>query len=305
MFSGKSIHLAALGEGLYELCFDRQGESVNKFDIGTHAELASALAELKALQDLRGLLISSAKNVFIVGADIFEFIPLFQQAQGEILDIMLKCSRGFAAYEELPVPTVCAINGYALGGGFEMALVADYRVMSSQAQVGFPEVTLGIIPGYGGTVRLPRVTPLEAALQWITSGTPQKADAAKAAGAVDVVVEPDALRATALQMLRDAISGQADWRGKRAQRLAPRAFDAATAERIRAGLGERPQLLPAATAALESISHSVSLPLGDALAAESRDFATIAKTEGAAQQVQKFIDDQEAKRKAKEAAKRA
>ena len=302
MFSGKSIRLASLGDGLYELCFDRQGESVNKFDTATHAELALTVAELKAIADLKGLLITSAKGVFIVGADIYEFVPLFKQHPDQITDIMLGCSRGFAAFEDMLVPTVCAINGYALGGGFELALIADYRVMSSQAQVGFPEVTLGIIPGYGGTVRLPRVAGLETALTWITSGAPQKADGAKASGAVEAVTEPDVLRATALQMLKDAASGKLDWRARRTQRLAPRAFDANVAEEIRAGLGARPQLLPAATAALESISRSVTLPVADALATESRDFAAIAKTDDAARQVQKFIDDQEARRKAKEAA---
>src|SRR6185369_12161525 len=95
MFNGKSIRVAALGAGLYELCFDRQGESVNKFDIATHAELATALAEIKGQPDLKGLLITSGKGVFIVGADIFEFIPLFKQHSDQIADIMLKCSRGF------------------------------------------------------------------------------------------------------------------------------------------------------------------------------------------------------------------
>jgi 3-hydroxyacyl-CoA dehydrogenase/enoyl-CoA hydratase/3-hydroxybutyryl-CoA epimerase/enoyl-CoA isomerase len=305
MFNGKSIRVAALGAGLYELCFDRQGESVNKFDIATHAELATALAEIKGQPDLKGLLITSGKGVFIVGADIFEFIPLFKQHGDQIADIMLKCSRGFAAFEELPVPVVCAINGFALGGGFELALIADYRVMSSQAQVGFPEVTLGIIPGYGGTVRLPRVAGLEIGLEWITSGAAQKADSAKATGAVDVVAEPDALRATALQILNDAVTGKVDWRAKRTQRLAPRKFDAAVAELVRGGLGARPHLLPAASAAFESISRSVALPMAEALASESRDFAAIARTDDAVRQVQKFIDDQEARRKAKEAAAKA
>ena len=308
MFSGKSIRVTALGDGLFELCFDRQGESVNKFDIATHEELAAALHDLQNAADLKGLLISSAKKVFIVGAAIFEFVPLFKQHPEEITGIMLKSSRGFAAFEELPVPIVCEINGYALGGGFEIALVADYRVMSSQAQVGFPEVTLGIIPGYGGTVRLPRAVSidcgLETSLEWITSGAPQTAGSAAAAGAVDMVAEPDALRATALQLLKDAVSGKADWCAKRAQRLAPRHSDTAAVEVVRAGLSARPHLLLAATAALESIARSVSLPMADALATESRDFAAIAKTEDAARQVQKFIDDQEAKRKAKEMQKK-
>jgi 3-hydroxyacyl-CoA dehydrogenase / enoyl-CoA hydratase / 3-hydroxybutyryl-CoA epimerase / enoyl-CoA isomerase len=301
MFSGKSIRTAALGNGLYELCFDRQGESVNKFDIGTHAELAAALADIKAAIDLKGLLITSAKNVFIVGADIFEFVPLFKLHPQQIADTMLKCSRGFAAFEDLPVPTVCAINGYALGGGFELTLIADYRVISSQAQVGFPEVTLGIMPGYGGTVRFPRVAGLALGLEWITSGAAQKADSALAAGAVDTVVEPDALRASALQLLNDAVSGKADWRAKREQRLAPRAGNDAIVASVRAGLNARPHLLPAATAALESIARSISLPIAEALAAEVRDFGVVAATEDAARQVQKFIDDQEAKRLAKAA----
>ena len=122
---------------------------------------------------------------------------------------------------------------------------------------------------------------------------------------MDSVVEPEQLRATALQTLSEAVSGKLDWRAKRMQRLAPRAAEATVVDAMRAGLDDRPMLRAAATAALESIARSVSQPMADALAAESRDFATIAKTEAAAHQVQKFIDDQEAKRKAKEAAKRA
>ncbi len=309
MLNGKSIRVSALGDGLYELCFDRQGESVNKFDLGTHAELASAFAEIQAAPDLKGLLISSAKGVFIVGADIFEFLPLFKQHQADIAGEMLRCSNGFSAFEQLPVPIVCAINGYALGGGFELALIADYRVMSTQAQVGFPEVTLGIIPGYGGTVRLPRAlkseTGLDVALDWVTSGAPQKADVALAVGAVDVVAEPDALRAAALQLLGDAVSGRQDWRAKRLQRLAPRASDAAAIQRIRTGIATRPHLLPAATAALESMARSVCQPIAEALTTEAADFSVIARTDDAAQQVQKFIDDQIARKKAKEAQKAA
>jgi 3-hydroxyacyl-CoA dehydrogenase / enoyl-CoA hydratase / 3-hydroxybutyryl-CoA epimerase / enoyl-CoA isomerase len=173
--------------------------------------------------------------------------------------------------------------------------------MSSQAQVGFPEVTLGIIPGYGGTVRLPRVTGLEIGLEWITSGASQTANSAVVAGAVDVVVEPETLRMTALQVLKNAVSGEQDWRAKREQRLAPRAGNVVIVEQIRAGLAARPHLLLAAIAALESMARSISLPAAEALVAESNDFTSIAKTDDAARQVQKFIDDQEAKRKAKEA----
>ena len=97
----------------------------------------------------------------------------------------------FSDIEDLPYPTVAAINGFALGGGLEICLTCDKRVISSSASIGLPETGLGIMPGWGGTVRLPRLVGFNLALGWIVYGAPQSADQAMAAGAVDLISEPN------------------------------------------------------------------------------------------------------------------
>ena len=92
------------------------------------------------------------------------------------------------------MPTVAAINGVALGGGFELCLAADYRVLADDGKVGLPEVKLGIFPGFGGTVRLPRLIGCDNAIEWIASGNETKAIEALRVGAVDAVVPHAQLR---------------------------------------------------------------------------------------------------------------
>ncbi|WP_350608616.1 enoyl-CoA hydratase-related protein, partial [Pseudoalteromonas sp. MER144-MNA-CIBAN-0113] len=94
----------------------------------------------------------------------------------------------FDAIEDLPFPTLSAINGMALGGGCEWALATDYRVASETAKMGLPEVKLGIMPGFGGTVRLPRIIGADNAMMWITSGSTNRAADALKVGAFDAVV---------------------------------------------------------------------------------------------------------------------
>ena len=159
MYQGQSIQVRKLDGGVAELCFDRQGDAINKFDVRTLEELRAAGEALKKDGGVKGLLVTSAKDVFIVGADITEFGKNFQQSEEEIAKWALAANDVFNAIEDLPFPSVTAVNGVALGGGFEMALATDYRVMSAGAQVGFPEVKLGIYPGFGGTVRAPRPRP--------------------------------------------------------------------------------------------------------------------------------------------------
>ncbi|HEY6898814.1 MAG TPA: enoyl-CoA hydratase-related protein [Rhodocyclaceae bacterium] len=304
-YTGQSLRVTALGEGLYELCFDRQGESVNKFDAATHVELHDAVAALRACADLKGLLLSSAKGVFIAGADIFEFIPQFRQDVDLVTAEILACSRGFAALEDLPVPIVCAINGYALGGGFELALCADYRVMAAGAQVGLPEVTLGIMPGWGGTVRLPRLCGLATALDWIVGGRFHNAEEALEVGAADAVADLEALRDSALQWLRAAVAGEHEWRGRRRWRLAPYQADTALLAEARARLAPVARHQPGPLRAVDTIGSTASLPRDEALALEARAFAEIGKTEAAAAMIQVFANDQLFKKRIKEAGRRA
>src|SRR5699024_3760873 len=209
-------------DGIAELCFDAHEGSVNKFDQATLEELAQAAAKLGSEAGIKGLLVTSAKPAFIVGADIMEFGQLFAGTDEQLRSWLAERANSvFSAIEDLPYPTVTAINGFALGGGLEMCLATDFRVMSEQAQVGLPETKLGIIPAFGGTVRLPRLIGADNAIEWIASGKPRKPAEALAAGAVEAVVAPDQLQAAARDVLQRAIAGEFDWQARARLKQAP------------------------------------------------------------------------------------
>ena len=215
IYEGKAITVKALDSGIVELRFDLKGESVNKFNRLTLGELRQAVDTIKADAAIKGVIVSSGKNVFIVGADITEFVENFKLPEAELVAGNLEANRIFSDFEDLQVPTVAAINGIALGGGLEMCLAADYRVMASTARIGLPEVKLGIYPGFGGTVRLPRLIGADNAIEWIASGKENRAEDALKVGAVDAVVVPEQLQAAALDLLQRAIAGEFDHKAKR------------------------------------------------------------------------------------------
>ena len=127
---GQAVQVLPLDSGLVELRFDLPGESVNKFDTATIGELRTAAGELRATKGLRGLLITSGKDVFCVGADITEFLSHFGKSEKELARWLLETDAVFSAIEDLEAPSVVAINGISLGGGFELCLAASYRAMS-------------------------------------------------------------------------------------------------------------------------------------------------------------------------------
>ncbi|HIY71740.1 MAG TPA: enoyl-CoA hydratase/isomerase family protein, partial [Candidatus Luteimonas excrementigallinarum] len=143
-------------DGVLVLSLDREGESVNTFSQDVLVELDSLLERL-ALDPPRALVLRSAKaKGFIAGADIREFRQFDEK--GTIGDSIRRGQQVFQRLAELPCPTVAAIHGFCMGGGTEIALACDYRVASSDdsTRIGLPEVNLGIYPGWGGSVRLPR-----------------------------------------------------------------------------------------------------------------------------------------------------
>ena len=155
---------------------------VNALGRDLRAEFIDAIAEASKRTQIKALLILSAGNLFSAGADLKEFEtglgqPSLQQVE--------------AALEGSSVPVVAAINGLALGGGLELAMACHYRIAHKSAKLGLPEITLGIIPGGGGTQRLPRLIGARPALEMILSGTPLSAEEAKSKGLVDEVVESD------------------------------------------------------------------------------------------------------------------
>lgn len=301
MFQGESIVVLLLADGLVELRFDRRGEAINKLDARTVEEFRQATASIAAEESVRGVLVTSAKTVFIVGADINEFSATFRKAEEAIAIDVRAGNETFNRFEDLPVPSVVAINGFALGGGLELALLAPLRVMSETAKIGVPEVKLGLLPGFGGTVRLARTAGLATAMEWVASGASHGADEALQAGIVNEVVPPELLRDRALDLLRRAARGDIDWRGAQRCKRVPvspslqcalqagnAAYKAATVREARHQ--------PAAAIALDMMVKAAQLDRGRALDLESAAFGRVAKTQAASSLVQAFLNEQALKK---------
>jgi 3-hydroxyacyl-CoA dehydrogenase/enoyl-CoA hydratase/3-hydroxybutyryl-CoA epimerase/enoyl-CoA isomerase len=303
-YEGRAVKVLPLDGDLVELRFDLQGESVNKFNAATLAELKEAVADVRGRAGRRGLLVTSGKDVFCVGADVTEFLLHFQKSEEELARWLLDTDALFSAIEDLDAPSVVAINGIALGGGFELCLAASYRVMSTAAKVGVPETKLGLFPGWGGTVRLSRVCGADTAIEWIAGGEPWAAADALKAGAVDAVVAPADLRDAALAMLKDAADGKLDWRARREEKKAPLKLDPVEAGMVFTSskafvTGKAGPHYPAPVAAIEVIEKGAGKPRDEALAIEARGFARIAKSEAAHALVSVFLADQAVKKIAK------
>ncbi len=183
-------HAEQRPDGVVLLTFDRGGESVNTFAQDVLVELDTLLERL-ALDPPKALVLRSGKaKGFIAGADIREFAEF--DAKGTIGDSIRRGQQVFQRLAELPCPTVAAIHGFCMGGGTEIALACRYRVASSDpsTRIGLPEVKLGIYPGWGGSVRLPRLVGTPAAMDMMLTGRTLSASAAKAIGLVDRVADP-------------------------------------------------------------------------------------------------------------------
>jgi 3-hydroxyacyl-CoA dehydrogenase/enoyl-CoA hydratase/3-hydroxybutyryl-CoA epimerase/enoyl-CoA isomerase len=302
-YQGKALKVEALGEGIVELQFDLQDESVNKFNQVALTEIGEVVALLQQQSDLKGLLITSAKSTFIVGADITMFHGVFAKSAEEIIAMNLGINNTFSALEDLPCPTVVAINGLALGGGFELCLCADYRVMAAEAKVGLPEVKLGIFPGWGGTVRLPRLIGPDNAFDWICAGSEKGADVALFEGAVDVVVPQEKLREAALDLLDECIAGAFDYRANREEKRQPLALgklDTLMAFETAKGFiaGKAGPHYPAPVAAINAMQQHAGLARDEAILVEAKAFAEVAKTEVCRNLVGLFLNDQTIKKAA-------
>jgi len=303
-YEGQAIKCRNLEGNIVELKFDSLNESVNKFDQNSIEELREVIYKLSADKSVKGLLVSSGKETFVVGADINEFLKGFQLPQDELVKWVKSGQKVFLDLENLEIPSVCAINGSALGGGFEFGLACSYRVVSNKAKVGLPEVKLGILPGLGGSSRLPRMVGVDSALEWIAGGAENEPYKALEIGAIDAVVDHEILHDAALEILNKAISGELNWKAKRSEKKQPiklnvnesmMAFETARAFIIgKVGLN-----YPAPLATVGVIQAGASLSLEEALDIEAEGFAELAKSSEAAALIGLFLGDQLLKKKAK------
>lgn len=195
-------------------------EALNALNREIVDEIDEAVDNIRADKDIKVLLVYSEKN-FAAGADIKDMINCDQKAAKEFA-----FSSTFNKIEDLEIPAIAVIEGYALGGGLELALACDLRIASENSKLGFPETGLGIMPGAGGTIRTPRLIGEAKALELVLFGTIISAGEALNIGLINKVSEPD-------HLLDDAMK----WAGKICKG-APIALK--TAKRtIRAGMEEK------------------------------------------------------------------
>ena len=270
-----NISLNFGADGIAVLTLDRQNSSANVFDVATMNELDAHLATLEARRDLKGLVLVSAKaRIFIAGADLNAFAGADVSQLGAIVDLG---HRVFTRLERLAIPSVAAINGVCLGGGCELALACDWRVASLDklTKIGLPETQLGILPAWGGSVRLPRLIGLPAALAIILAGKQVAAQPALKQGLVDDVAHPEYLLAAAKKLLA---------RGKRPL-SAPKGLLNSALLRPLVALKAKKDVLaktqghyPAPLKALEVCRAAFGRPLAAGLALERAAFLELVQT---------------------------
>ncbi|MCR5809050.1 MAG: enoyl-CoA hydratase/isomerase family protein [Clostridiales bacterium] len=172
-------------------------EALNALNSAELEGLKEAAEKVREDEEIRVLIITGEGKSFVAGADIAEMKDLDAEKGREF---GLKGQAALSAVEALPIPVIAAVNGFALGGGCELALCADIRLASEKAKFGQPETGLGITPGFGGTQRLPRVIGLPKALELIYTARIIRADEAERIGLVDRVLPPEELMPEAIKL---------------------------------------------------------------------------------------------------------
>lgn len=307
-YNGQAFRLESKSDHILQVTFDLKDQSANVFNALALKELAEVLDLVKKQKDTQGLIFASAKDGFVFGADITEFLGHFKKTEAEMQTWIAEINKSFCGFEDLPFPTVAAVNGFALGGGFEIALAMDFRVCGTKAQVGLPETKLGIIPGWGGTVRLPRLIGADHAIEWVSGAKYYKAAEAFKFGAVDAVVDDSKTLEASMMLLSRAMKGEIDWKARRAQKTSPLKLDKIESMMSFDGskafvAGMAGPHYPAPVAAVESMQQGALKTRDEALAIEGALFAKMAKTPTAECLVQVFLGDQYLKKVAKKATK--
>ena len=232
---------------------------LNALNASVIAELGQAATEAATDASVRAVVLTgSGEKAFVAGADIAEFVGM---SAGEAEALSRRGQRLCDAIEALPKPVIAAVNGFALGGGCELAMACHLRVASANARFGQPEVKLGLIPGYGGTQRLPRLVGRGRALELLLTGGTIDAATALGWGLVNRVVEAGELHGAA-QKLAEEIAA-----------VAPRA----------------------AARCLEAVDLGLNLPLGQAQRHEAALFGLCFATEDAREGSAAFLEKRPAR----------
>jgi enoyl-CoA hydratase len=200
--SYQNILLEVAG-GVATLTINRP-DKLNALNGATLGELEQAFEHCRSSESVRALIVTGAgEKAFAAGADIKE---LAQMTPLSAKDLAYRGQQVLARVEHMGKPTVAMINGFALGGGLELALACNLRTASTSARMGLPEVSLGIIPGYGGTQRLGRIAGPAVAREWILTGEQYSAEEAHRVGVVNRVFPPAELRAGTMKLVETILS---------------------------------------------------------------------------------------------------
>jgi enoyl-CoA hydratase len=233
-------------------------DKLNALNAATIAELGLAIVELRARDDVAGVILTGAGRAFIAGADISEIAA---RTPVEAKALARAGQQVFRRFETSPKPVIAAVNGFALGGGCELAMACHVRVASEAAKFGQPEVKLGLVPGYAGTQRLPRLVGRGRALQLLLTGEMIDAAEAYRIGLVNAVVPPGELL-----------------------------------DRARALLGQMLANAPLALAlCIEAVNAGVDLPLDEAQQLEANQFGLAASTEDMKEGTRAFLEKRPAR----------
>jgi enoyl-CoA hydratase/carnithine racemase len=238
-------------DGVGTIRLDRP--KMNAINEQLHWEVRAAAQEASERADVRAVVLYGGERVFAAGADIKAMSRL--DAAG-MDDWGRQLTVSFTQVAHIPKPVIAAITGYALGGGYELALCADFRVLGASAKIGQPEIQLGVIPGAGGTQRLARLVGPAKAKDLVFTGRHVGAEEALEIGLADAVVPDEEVYATAVAMAKKFAAG--------------------------------PPL--ALAAAKQAIDHGLDLPLAEGLALESRLFAGLFDSEDQATGMRSFLE---------------
>ncbi|MEF1226488.1 fatty acid oxidation complex subunit alpha FadB [Vibrio fortis] len=309
IYQANTLQVKELQDGIAELSFCAPA-SVNKLDLATLESLDKALDALNDHAGLRGLILTSNKDAFIVGADITEFLGLFAKPEAELEEWLIFANSIFSKLEDLPVPTLSMMRGHALGGGCECVLATDFRIGDKTTSIGLPETKLGIMPGFGGCVRLPRVIGADSAMEIITQGKACRADEALKVGLLDAIVETDQLLESAINTVSLAASEKLDWVARRKQKtsaLSLSKLEAMMSFTMAKGLVAQKAgpHYPAPITSVVAIEEAARCDRDAALDIERKHFIKLAKSEEAKALVGLFLNDQYIKGIAKNAGKSA
>ncbi len=283
-------------DGICTLTFDKQGSAANILDSATFVELNAHLDFLeKEGKSLKGTVFASAKGkIFIAGADLHGFTKNDPTPEflGKLID------QGQQTYERiarLPIPTVAAIQGVCVGGGTELTLACDWRVAAndSATKIGLPEVQIGILPAWGGSVRLPRLIGLPAALPIILAGKQHAGVPAKKIGLVDDIAYPEGLLSVSEGMLR---RGKRPAAAKTPLANLPIARDVVAASARKGVMQKTRGNYPAALKALEVAVKALGVSHEEGLRLEKTAFIELAGSDAARNLISIFFLQERAKK---------